>query len=75
MTVSLGYDVDQGKERNIVRQDPFMILLGYGSFYRPMSSAPAAVRVIRRLFDPFLYSGFNRPYDVDSFTVTPPTSI
>jgi hypothetical protein len=53
MTVSLDYAVDEGKERNVVRQDPFYDpYWGFGSFY-----------------DPFLYSGFNRPYEIDSFTV------
>ena len=71
MTVLLGYDVDQGKERNIVRQDPFYDpYWGYSSFYRPyVVRTRRGARYVVGYYDPFLYSGFNRPYDVDSFTV------
>lgn len=71
MTVTLNYQVDQGKERNIVRQDPFYDpYWGYGSFYRPyIVRTRRGARYITGYYDPFLYSGFNRPYDVDSFTV------
>jgi Domain of unknown function (DUF4136) len=71
MTVTLGYSVDQGKERNIVRQDPFYDpYWGYGSFYRPyVVRTRSGHRYISGYYDPFLFSGFNRSYDVDSFTV------
>lgn len=71
MTVTLGYMVDQGKERTIVRQDPFYDpFWGYGSFYRPyVVRTRRGHRYIAGFYDPFLFSGFNRPYDVDSFTV------
>jgi hypothetical protein len=71
MTVSLDYAVDEGKERNIVRQDPFYDpYWGFGSFYRPyVVRTRRGARYVMGYYDPFLYSGFNRPYDVDSFTV------
>jgi hypothetical protein len=71
MTVSLDYAVDQGKERNIVRQDPFYDpYWGFGSFYRPyVVRTRRGARYVVGYYDPFLYSGFNRPYEIDSFTV------
>ena len=71
MTVMLDYGVDEGKERTIVRQDPFYDpYWGYGSFYRPyIVRTRRGHRYITGYYDPFLFSGFNRPYDVDSFTV------
>jgi hypothetical protein len=71
MTVSIDYAVDQGKERNIVRQDPFYDpYWGYSGFYRPyVVRTRRGARYVMGYYDPFLYSGFNRPYDVDSFTV------
>jgi hypothetical protein len=71
MTVSLDYAVDAGKERNIVRQDPFYDpYWGFGSFYRPyVVRTRGGARYVVGFYDPFLYSGFNRPYAVDSFTV------
>jgi len=71
MTVSLDYAVDQGKERNIVRQDPFYDpYWGFSSFYRPyVVRTRSGARYVVGFYDPFLYSGFNRPYNVDSFTV------
>ena len=71
MTVLLDYMVDQGKERTIVRQDPFYDpYWGYGRFYRPyVVRTRRGHRYISGYYDPFLFSGFNRPYDVDSFTV------
>lgn len=71
MTVTLGYAVDQGKERTIVRQDPFYDpYWGFGGAYRPyVVRTRRGVRYVVGYYDPFLYSGFNRPYDVDSFTV------
>ena len=71
MTVSLDYGVDEGKERTIVRQDPFYDpYWGYGSFYRPyIVRTRRGARYISGYYDPFLFSGFNRGYDVDSFTV------
>lgn len=71
MIVTLDYSVDKGKERTVVRQDPFYDpYWGYGSFYRPyVVRTRRGARYITGYYDPFLYSGFNRPYDVDSFTV------
>jgi hypothetical protein len=71
MTVLLDYGVDEGKERTIVRQDPFYDpYWGYGGFYRPyIVRTRRGARYISGYYDPFLFSGFNRPYDVDSFTV------
>lgn len=71
MTVTLGYMVDQGKERTIVNQDPFYDpYWGYGRFYRPyVVRTRRGARYISGYYDPFLFSGFNRGYDVDSFTV------
>lgn len=71
MTVTLGYMVDQGKERTIVHQDPFYDpFWGYGRFYRPyVVRTRRGHRYISGYYDPFLFSGFNRPYDVDNFTV------
>lgn len=71
MTVTLGYGVDQGKERTVVRQDPFYDpYWGFGRSYRPyVVRTRRGARYVVGYYDPFLYSGFNRPYDVDSFTV------
>jgi hypothetical protein len=71
MTVSLDYAVDAGKERDILRRDPFYDpYWGFGSFYRPyIVRTRRGARYVMGFYDPFLYSGFNRPYDVDSFTV------
>lgn len=71
MTVVLDYGVDEGKERTIVRRDPFYDpYWGYGSFYRPyVVRTRRGHRYISGYYDPFLFNGFNRPYDVDSFTV------
>jgi Domain of unknown function (DUF4136) len=71
MTVTLDYGVDKGRERTVVRQDPFYDpFWGYGSFYRPyVVRTRRGHRYVMGYYDPFLYSGFNRPYDVDSFTV------
>lgn len=71
MTVTLAYSVDQGKERTIVRQDPFYDpYWGYGSFYRPyVVRTRRGARYISGYYDPFLFSGFNRPYEVDNYTV------
>jgi hypothetical protein len=71
MTVSLDYAVDAGKERDILRRDPFYDpYWGFGGFYRPyIVRTRRGARYVMGFYDPFLYSGFNRPYDVDSFTV------
>ena len=71
MTVSLDYAVDAGKERDILRRDPFYDpYWGFGGFYRPyVVHTSRGARYVMGFYDPFLYSGFNRPYDVDSFTV------
>lgn len=71
MTVTLDYGVDQGRERTVVRSDPFYDpYWGYGSFYRPyVVRTRRGHRYVMGYYDPFLYSGFNRGYDVDSYTV------
>ena len=78
MTVTLGYGVDQGKERTVVYDDPFYDpFWGYGRFgfgrgyYRPyIVRTPRGARYVYGWHDPFLYgSGFGRGYDVRSFTV------
>lgn len=71
MTVSLDYAVDAGKERDILRQDPFYDpYWGFGGFYRPyVVRTRRGARYVMGFYDPFLYSGFNQLYDVDSFTV------
>ncbi|MEP7349435.1 MAG: DUF4136 domain-containing protein [Sphingorhabdus sp.] len=71
MTVTLDYGVDEGRERTVVRQDPFYDpYWGYGSFYRPyVIHTRRGARYVMGYYDPFLYSGFNRAYDVDSYTV------
>ncbi len=71
MTVLVDYDVDQGRERTIVREDPFYDpYWGYGRFYRPyVVRTRRGHRYISGYYDPFLFSGFNRGFDVDSFTV------
>jgi hypothetical protein len=63
LTVTLGYAVDEGKERTIVERDPFYDpWWGYGRY---------GYRYIHGWNDPFLYGGlgFNNGYDVRSFTV------
>jgi hypothetical protein len=71
MTVTLDYAVDGGKERTIVRSDPFYDpYWGFGGYYRPyVVRTRRGARYITGYYDPFLYSGFNRGYDVDNFTV------
>ena len=71
MTVVLDYGVDDGKERTVVRQDPFYDpYWGYGGFYRPyIVRTRRGARYISGYYDPFLFGGFNRPYDIDSITV------
>ncbi len=71
MTVILDYGVDDGKERTVVRRDPFYDpYWGYGGFYRPyVVRTRRGARYISGYYDPFLFGGFNRPYDIDSFTV------
>jgi Domain of unknown function (DUF4136) len=71
MTVTLDYAVDSGKERTIVRSDPFYDpYWGFGGYYRPyVVRTRRGARYITGYYDPFLYSGFNRGYDVENFTV------
>lgn len=71
MTVTIDYGVDQGRERTVVRSDPFYDpYWGFGSNYRPyVVRTRRGARYVMGYYDPFLYSGFNRGYDVDSFTV------
>ncbi len=75
MTVTLDYGVDKGKERNVVNTDPFYDpYWGYGGYGR-YGGRPTIVRTrggyryIRGYYDPFLFGGFNGPYDVSSYTV------
>jgi hypothetical protein len=71
MTVTLDYGVDQGRERTIVRSDPFYDpYWGFGGYYRPyVVRTRRGARYVRGFYDPFLYSGFNRGVDIDSYTV------
>lgn len=78
LTVKLGYGVDEGRERTVVRDDPFYDpFWGYGrygfgrGYYRPyIVRTPRGARYVYGWNDPFLYgSGFGRSYDVRSFTV------
>lgn len=71
MTVTLNYGVDQGRERTVVRSDPFYDpYWGFGGYYRPyVVRTRRGARYVMGYYDPFLYSGFNRGYDVDSYTV------
>jgi hypothetical protein len=71
MTVTLDYGVDQGRERTVVRSDPFYDpYWGFGGYYYPyVVRTRRGARYVRGFYDPFLFSGFNRGYDVDSFTV------
>jgi hypothetical protein len=77
LTVTLGYVVDEGKERTIVERDPFYDpWWGYGR-YGGFYSRPVVVRTrhgyryIQGWNDPFLYGGlgFNGGYDTRTFTV------
>jgi hypothetical protein len=77
LTVTLGYGVDEGKERTVVERDPFYDpWWGYGR-YGGFYGRPVAVRTrhgyryIHGWNDPFLYGGlgFNGGYDVRSFMV------
>ncbi len=80
LTVTLGYGVDEGKERRVVRSDPFYDpFWGYGRHYGYFGrySRPYIVRTrrgyryVRGFHDPFLFGGFGYRggYDVSSFTV------
>ena len=71
MTVTLDYGVDKGRERTVVRDDPFYDpYWGYGGYYRPrIVRGPGGRRYVMGYYDPFLWGGFNRPYDVTSYTV------
>lgn len=77
LTVTLGYAVDEGKERTVVDQDPFYDPWWgygrYGGFYsRPyVVRTPRGYRYIQGWNDPFLFggAGFGGRYDVRSFMV------
>lgn len=77
LTVTLGYAVDEGKERTVVDQDPFYDPWWghgrYGGFYsRPyLVRTPRGYRYIHGWNDPYLFggAGFGGRYDVRSFTV------
>jgi len=70
MTVTLDYGVDQGRERTVVRSDPFYDpYWGFGGYRPYVVRTRRGARYVMGYYDPFLYSGFNRGYDVDSFTV------
>lgn len=76
LKVLFDYDVDKGKER-VVRGDPFYDpFWGYGGYgySRPfLIRTRHGLRYAPGYYDPFLFGGyglgFNRGYDVDSFTV------
>ena len=81
LTVTLDYDVDEGKERTIAERDPFYDpFWGYGR-YGGFYSRPQLVRTrrgyryIHGWNDPYLYGGagfgggFGGGYDIRSFTV------
>ncbi|MFC4292889.1 DUF4136 domain-containing protein [Sphingorhabdus arenilitoris] len=81
LTVSLDYGVDDGKERRVLRADPFYDpfwgygragFFGYRGFYRPVGfRGRHGRRYVYGFYDPFLFGGygFNGGYDVESFTV------
>jgi hypothetical protein len=78
LTVKLGYAVDQGKERTIVRDDPFYDPFwghrgfGRGYYGRPylVRTRGGRVRYVHGFYDPFLFGGFgHNGYDVQSYTV------
>lgn len=77
LTVTLGYAVDEGKERTVVDQDPFYDPWWghgrYGGFYsRPyLVRTPRGYRYIHGWNDPYLFggAGFGGRYDVRSFMV------
>lgn len=78
LTVTLGYGVDQGKERTVVYDDPFYDpFWGYGrygfggGYYRPyILRTPRGARYVYGWYDPFLYGpGWGRGIDVRSYTV------
>jgi Domain of unknown function (DUF4136) len=80
LTVTLGYNVDEGKERRVVREDPFYDpYWGYGGFgsfghrgyYRPIRTR-YGIGYMSGYYDPFLFGGYGAGYggyDVSSFTV------
>jgi Domain of unknown function (DUF4136) len=74
LTVKLAYGVDKGKERRVMSRDPFYDpFWGYGNgyynpyYYRGRRQSAFAFGY----YDPFLFGGygFDRGYDVDSYTV------
>jgi hypothetical protein len=77
LTVTLGYGVDQGKERTVVDRDPFYDPWWghgrYGGFYnRPyVVRTRRGLRYVHGFYDPFLFGGmgYGGGYDVSSFTV------
>lgn len=75
LTATLDYGVDEGKERRVVRRDPFYDpWWGYGSFgyHRPyVVRTRRGYRYVHGFYDPFLFGGhgFRGGYDVSSFTV------
>jgi hypothetical protein len=78
LTVKLGYAVDQGKERTVVREDPFYDpFWGYSGFGRGYYGRPylartrgGHLRYVNGWYDPFLFGGFGyNGYDVRNYTV------
>jgi hypothetical protein len=78
LTVKLGYVVDEGKERTVVRDDPFYDpFWGHGSFGRGYYGRPylartrgGRLRYVHGFYDPFLFGGFgHNGYDVRNYTV------
>ncbi len=79
LTVKLSYIVDEGKERQVVRQDPFYDpFWGYGrfggSYGRPYLARTRSgrLRYVHGFYDPFLWGGHgfgSRGYDITNYTV------
>lgn len=73
MIVTLGYGVDDGRERVVARPDPFAF--GGGGFYRPYYSRFGYFGHARSPFfygwhDPFFYGSYGAGYPIiNSFTV------
>ncbi len=79
LTVKLGYKVDEGKERSVVREDPFYDPYWgfgrYGGFHqRPyvVRTRNGGLRYVSGWHDPFLFGGHGfgyNGYDVRNYTV------
>ncbi len=75
LKVLFSYGVDQGKDRTIVREDPFYDPywgLGSAGFYPGPFRSRHGARYAFGYYDPFLFSGFGYGrggLDIDSYTV------